>query len=219
MSTAILVPSLNRPQRLAGLIANIHETTEDFRLYFCVSDPESKRILTEAGEWFLDDSDTDDRRYVTRMNKLVRCLQDEEHLFFGSDDVVHHPGWLTSAQAMLVERGTQLTVVNDLRNASGTQAVIKREYLARAVFDSPGDAFHHGYTHNFADNEMWVTAGVQAEYSRAMDSIVEHLHPLFKQANSAPWDDTYRTAMTGWAHDETLFQRRHAAIMEWAKTL
>lgn len=204
---AILVPSLDRPQRLDETIRHIHTNTPlDHRILFCVSDDYSKEILTDKGEWFLDDSDSDDRRYVTRMNKLVRHIGDAQSVFFGSDDVIHQPGWLEAGLEQM--QHAAVVVVNDLHNASGTQALMRADYLSLAVFDAPGDAFHHGYLHNFADNEQHFTAFKRGQYIRAMDSIVEHLHPLFRAANSIPWDKTYVHAQEGWGHDEELFRER-----------
>ena len=213
MKTAILVPSLNRPQRLRFAIDNIHANTpEDHRILFCVSDEESKRILEEQGEWFLDDSDDEDRRYVTRMNKLVHepLALECDALFFGSDDVIHHDGWLGEALKEL--EGFSCVVVNDGHNPNGTQALIRTEYLAHAVFDAPGDAFHGGYQHNFADTEQHFTAYKRNQYARAMGSHVEHLHPIWQSANAIPWDETYTNASVGWDHDQALFRERAQRI-------
>lgn len=210
--TAILVPSLNRPQHLQGLVENIHRATDDeHAILFCVSDDESKEVLTGLGEWFLDDSDVEDRRYVTRMNKLVAHIADAEFLFFGSDDVIHHPGWLRDAKKALVGP-LELVVVNDLRNQNGTQALIKAEYLARAVFDAPGQAFHGGYLHNYADTEQFYTASKRGVYGRALQSYVEHLHPVMGGPRSIPWDSTYAVAVQGWDHDTALYRERVALI-------
>lgn len=211
MSVAILVPSLNRPYRLADVVANIHAATQEpHRIYFCVSDEDSIDTLDRLGEWYLDDAESDDRRYVTRMNKLIEHVE-EEFIFFGSDDVIHHSGWFPKAKFVL-DQGFSLTVVNDLRNQNGTQALIRKDYLAKAVFDAPGAAFHHGYQHNFADNEMFFTAYMQNQFSRAMDSYVEHLHPVFGHAKSMAWDSTYENARKGWVHDQQLFETRARLI-------
>jgi hypothetical protein len=211
VTCAVLIPSLDRPHRLEETISHLHRNTaEAHRLLFCVSDEESKRALDWLGEWYLDDSDDDDHRYVTRMNKLVRHIGDAETVFFGSDDVIHHPGWLTEALKVL-ERFS-CVVVNDGHNPNGTQALVRADYLDRAVFDAPGDAFHHGYLHNFADNEQHFTAYKRNEYARAMESHVEHLHPLFQSHNAIPWDSTYTNAQRGWDHDAALFHERAQVI-------
>jgi len=211
VTCAILIPSLDRPQRLAETIETIHRNTPlPHRLLFCVSDEYSMEILTERGEWFLNDADDPDRRYVTRMNKLVRYIGDADTVFFGSDDVIHQPNWLEEGLKVLDDFA--VVVVNDLHNPNGTQALMRADYLLKAVIDAPGDAFHHGYHHNFADNEQHFTAYKHGEYGRAMDSHVEHLHPLFQAANSIPWDRTYSQAQAGWDHDEALFRSRMTMI-------
>ena len=219
LPTAILVPSLNRPHRLRDVVANIHENTpEEHFILFCVSDDESKTILDELDEWYLDDSDCEDRRYVTRMNKLIEHLDDARTVFFGSDDVVHHQGWLTRALLVMSE-GPSVVVVNDLHNMSGTQAVVRREYLERAVFDAPGLAFHPGYRHNFADNEMFFTASQQGEFGRARDAIVEHLHPYYGGSKRVAWDKTYENAQKGWDDDARLWEARSKLIEEFGPTV
>jgi glycosyltransferase involved in cell wall biosynthesis len=212
---AILIPSLNRPQRIRPTAEAIHEnTTTDHRVYWCVSDPESVDILDELREDHIVDTADPDHRYVTRMNRLV-AMVDEDFIFFGSDDVIHHPGWDREALRAFDDPKIQLVVVNDLRNQNGTQALIRREYLELATFDAPGKPFHHGYQHNFADTEQFLTAQVRGVHARAMGSYVEHLHPLFQKANSIPWDQTYATgAMANWDVDSALFNARAAMIVD-----
>jgi hypothetical protein len=217
---AILIPSLNRAHRLRELVANVHATTPELhRLLFCVGDPDSLAVLQELKESHLDDSEEDDKRYVTRMNKLVFVVREHipeaKTVFFGSDDVRFHPGWLTSALFWMDKMGKSVVVVNDLRNPNGTQALVKIDYLDRAVFDSPGDAFHGGYCHNFADTEMFSTAAVQGELTRAMDSFVEHLHPLFGAPNAIEWDETYRVgAMANIEIDRARYEERMARMVQ-----
>lgn len=217
MTTAILIPSLNRPQRIRRTALMLRENTpEKHKVYWCVSDLESKNILFEIGGIFVDDSEIDDHRYVTRMNKLVRLIDDEDTIFFGSDDVIYHPGWLREAQRAL-RNDAGVVVVNDLRNRNGTQALIDRDYLELAVFDAPGDAFHAGYRHNFADTEQFFTAHKRGRYARAMTSYVEHLHPIWGRPNSLEWDTTYELGVIGgegYEADRVLFEARAKLIDE-----
>ena len=213
MTCAILIPSLNRSHRLIETLVHIRQNTpEDYLVVFCVSDSASVSILEALGERYINDFDDPDQRYVTRMNKLVRHpdVLGSETIFFGSDDVIHRPGWLGAALRAM--ESADLVVVNDLHNPNGTQALMKTSYLPRAVFDSAGDAFHAGYHHNFADNEQHFTAWKRGQYVRAMGSIVEHLHPVFQGENAMPWDSTYAQAQVGWSHDEDLFRERAALI-------
>jgi hypothetical protein len=219
--TAVLIPSLGRSHRLRTVVQNIRETTpEPHKMMFCVGDPESKAILDELGEWYFDDTDDADKRYVTRMNKLVRGLRGAKTVFFGSDDVLHHSGWLSAALRVMVD-GASVVVVNDMRNRNGTQALVRFDYLTKAVFDDASVAFHPGYLHNFADSEMFYTAHRHGAYARAYDSYVEHLHPIFQEGSPLEWDKTYTDAMKGWEHDEQLFEARmktfDAMLNGWEK--
>lgn len=208
LPTAVLIPSLNRPQYLERVATQVHQNTgEEHTTLFCVSDDWSKEVLTNLGEWFLDDSDVEDRRYVTRMNKLIREAGEARTIFFGSDDVIFHPGWLRAALKVM-SMGPEVVVVNDLRNPNGTQALVKTDYLERAVFDAPGEAFHPGYRHNFADTEQFYTAARRGVYARALQSYVEHLHPIFTDARHVAWDQTYEDAATHFEEDRARFEHR-----------
>jgi len=210
LPTAILVPSLNRPGNIERTAASIHENTpEEHFILWCVSDDESKAVLDRLGEWYLDDSDCEDRRYVTRMNKLLEYLDDAKTVFFGSDDVLHHDLWLGHALKALDESGKSVAIVNDLHNVAGTQAVVRRDYLERAVFDEPALAFHPDYEHNFADNEMFAWADIQGELIRVRESVVEHLHPLFGSTNADPWDEVYKGCRESYWRDQARFQARY----------
>lgn len=221
LPTAILLPSLGRPQRLAEATKNIHESTDlDHAILWCVGGLQSLRVLEDVQDGdciILDDTDDPDKRYVTRMNKLMvtAAAYRFKTVFFGSDDVIHHDGWLGRALTIMEAQRKAIVVVNDLLNASGTQAVMRTDYLPFAVYDDPDVAFHPGYKHNYADTEMFGTAIKYGQHARAMDSIVEHLHPLSNQKpNARPWDDTYRDAMKHWQEDASRFNARMRAVKE-----
>lgn len=212
-STAILIPSLNRASYLSDVAHNIHDvTTEDHRIYWCVGEDDSVGVLNDISEDMLFDGKDPDKRYVTRMNKLIHHVEEDE-IFFGSDDVVHHHDWLTAARSVM-DQGYDVVVVNDLSNPNGTQALMRTDYLSSACFDDPDAAFHYGYAHNFADTEQFNTARLQGKLARAMDSVVAHLHPHGHTAyfdnpheKRAP-DSTYINSQATWAQDGELFGQR-----------
>lgn len=222
-STAILVPSLGRARHMRRVWGNIEQNTPEPHVQiWCVGEPDYFEIMNESlsdadNFMWLNDTDSRDKRYVTRMNKLARAAValEADFIFFGSDDVVHHPFWLANALKVFEDvEEAQVVVVNDLRNPNGTQAVIRTGYLSLAVFDNPGAAFHHGYNHNFADTEMFLTAAERGVIYRAMDSHVEHLHPLHQGANQRQWDQTYADAQAKWDVDATHFHERMVLMKE-----
>lgn len=212
-SCAILIPSLGRGHVLKSVVTQLEAATpEEHRIYFCIGDEPSRMALDDLGQDYLWDGEEADKRYVTRMNKLVKEVEEDE-IFFGSDDVVHEQGWLTAARAVQ-DQGYPVVVVNDLSNPSGTQALMLTSNLPHVVFDDPEAAFHHGYMHNFADSEMFTTARLQGKLARAMDSIVAHLHPhghktFFDNPHELrPSDSTYTNAQKYWEQDAALFHKR-----------
>jgi hypothetical protein len=198
---------------LAEVVKNIADTTdEDHTVYFAISDQHSARVLNDLGQNYMWDADDLSQRYVSRMNKLIKQISEDE-VFFGSDDVVFHADWLTRARAVMDE-GYPVVVVNDLSNPNGTQALMRTDNLVEACFDDPSAAFHHGYQHNFADSEQFTTARLQGKLARAMDSVVAHLHPgghktFFENPHDLrPTDGTYTNAMVHWHQDAALFNQR-----------
>lgn len=210
---AILVPSLGRPHRLKEAAENIHLNTDlDHHIVWCVGGIHSLSILSDLGEIFIDDTDDPDKRYVTRMNKLIGVLGAARTVFFGSDDVIHHDGWLREAITQMEQQRKAVIVVNDLRNPNGTQALVRADYLPFLCYDDPMVAFHPGYFHNFADTEQFMTAAKMGQLGRALESRVEHLHPIYQNTVSRPWDDTYRNAFIHWNEDAETFNRRMAEL-------
>lgn len=213
----ILLPSLGRPHRLEEAAQNIHLNTDlDHSILWCVGGIASKEVLDEMGEVYVDDTEDPDKRYVTRMNKLIHheVVQKARTVFFGSDDVLHHDGWLRYGLIQMQAMQKAVVVVNDLHNPNGTQAIVRTDYLPLLCFDDPMAAFHHGYDHNYADTEQFTTAQKYQQFTRSMDSIVEHLHPIFQTNTSRPWDDTYKNAFKHWQEDSVRFWERMKALDE-----
>jgi len=216
--TAILIPSLGRAQYVKRVVANVDANTpEPHEQLWCYSGEEYETEACTSDVKRIRDDDDPDKRYVTRMNKLARWAVELsfDFIFFGSDDVIHHPFWLRYALKVFDEvENAQVVVVNDLRNPNGTQAVVRTSYLPLAVFDDPTAAFHDGYQHNFADTEMFLTAAERGVIYRSMDSHVEHLHPLHKGSNQRKWDQTYADAQSQWNIDAALFHERMVSMKE-----
>lgn len=171
---AILIPTLNRPHLLTGLIANIREVTpEPHEIYFMTSNKESKKIIREMGAvCFNDIGDTD---LITRTNALYR-LTDEPYIYTGSDDIKFHPNWLPQMMKKIKE-GYHVVVPQDLLNPNGTQALISRKYIEEqsCCVDVPNVVYYPGYKHDFAETEQFETAKARGVFARS-DAVVEHLH-------------------------------------------
>jgi len=216
MSTAILTPSLGRPQYFRSVVENIERATpEPHTQIWCIGEPGYHLDYPPHSLMVLDDTTDPDKRYVARMNKLAlaaRMVVGVEFIFFGQDDVIYHDGWLSAAMGWMVE-GVDVVLVNDDRKEKGTQALMRSSYAGLAVFDDPTAVFHPGYVHNFADDEQHETARQRGVLAMAPDSHVEHLNPLLR-AGDRQYDDTYRLAQGKWSHDAQLFGQRMARMKD-----
>jgi hypothetical protein len=203
--TAIFIPSLNRPHLLKGLVLNIREMTpEPHAIYFMVSDDESIKVLDSLNVNYWRDSG--DTRYVTRMNYMYKHTI-EPYMFMSSDDILFHKDWLKNVLTKM--DNYSVVVGDDMLNANGTMALIKRKYIDEqsGCVDTPDVLFYPGYGHDFADTEQFETAMHRGVFTRAHDSVVEHLH---WSGNKSPKDATYELSAAHSKDDLALYlSRKH----------
>lgn len=204
-NTAILIPSLWRPESLKRTIDNIRETTpEQHAIYAMVdeSDPASLEVCQTMGVscW------TDDAGYFVPRIQFLFEHTAEPFFFTGSDDIVYTPGWLTGCFAAM-ESHHKVCCPNDGHNPKGTNFLVERQYVLEqgGNFDTPGYVYHPDYLHNFSDDEMVNTGCFRGVYVRAMDVLVESTHPAW---GNSQVDNTYMRMYEADAQDRELYYSR-----------
>ena len=213
MSVAILLPVLDRPAKIAPLLANIRDATpEPHAVWFAASDRATIRevLLARVAGLHEDGLLIDEgRAYSQRINLLYRTT-DDAYVFLGADDYRFHPGWLTAAldcMARSFDDVGGVVVTNDLHNPAGTACLVARCYIDEVGgSDIPGQVLHPGYSHNWCDSELFGWASSRGRLAHCPESIVEHLHPA---AGKGLDDDTYRLGLSSEARDRALFRSRH----------
>lgn len=203
--TAILIPSLWRPQSLERVIGNIRDTTPETHGIYCVvdeNDPASQEVCDRLGVAYW----TDQAGYFVPRIQFLFEHTTEPWFFTGSDDIVHNPGWLTEAFAVADE---QIKVVcgDDLGNAKGTNFLVERAYVMErgGNFDTPGYVYFPEYLHNYSDDEMVSTGIYRGVYRRAPKSVVQSMHPTY---GNAPLDDTYFRMYNSNDRDRDIYDSR-----------
>lgn len=208
----IIVPMYGRPESVGSLLASL-EGTQGCRVLFVCSpgdEPTIEACQQSGSETVIHDRPQGSGDYASKVNKAYR-ESDEPLLFLGASDLKFHPGWLDAAKSKLVG---QIGVVgtNDLANPHvkagrhSTHSLVTRHYADLGIIDGPG-ILCEKFEHNFCDNEMVETAQHRRAWAFAMDSRVEHFHPLWK---TAPMDATYTLALAGFHRDKAIFlSRRH----------
>lgn len=217
----VLVPTLWRHERLAGLTANIHDTTT------------SPHVVTFIAE--RDDSDT-----VETVEKLsadddsVRLLLNEgasstagayntgarhtqaPYWFAGADDLRFHRGWDLEALSLMHDP-IRVVGTNDLAEhpdvlagTAATHYVVASAYI-RDVGGTPdcgpGVAFFEGYPFWGPDSEIIGVARSRGVFAPCLDSVVEHQHWL---TGKADMDRTYEKHAGSHALSAQIFESRRA---------
>jgi glycosyltransferase involved in cell wall biosynthesis len=213
---AILIPTLGRPQVLAGLMANLRQTTRPrYRVCFVIdagdaATQEAIAAMPPAGDFF---SIVSNGTYPEKTNAGVRAT-DEDLVLPTADDVVFHSGWLEAALPHFAE-GVDVVGTLDLtpataRGQHATMPIVQRSYIEDpgAAYGEPGVCFHEGYHHNFVETELWQLALHRGVAVFERGSVIEHLHPDW---GSREADETDRQGHgQGWDRDKALFERRRA---------
>ena len=209
----VIVPMLGRGHLMDRLRESLAASTDRARILW---------VVTSGDFDVLDELHGDDHvitpprargDYAHKINLGV-AASDEPLIFTGAIDLHFHDGWLEAAEWML-EGLTQVVGTNDLANprtAQGhsTHTLTTRDYAALGLIDGRPGLLCEDYIHEFVDDEMVGTARKRGVYAHAVDSIVEHLHPM---AGKAEWDDTYRAMNRRMRADRSLFNRRRALWM------
>lgn len=207
--TAVIVPVLNRPQNAAPFMASLKASQANATAYAVIGNADAASMVawTKAGARIIG---TNKQTFAEKVNEAFPLTTEPWVLLVG-DDVRFHSGWLAAAQKV----GASASVVgtNDLGNPRvlagehSCHPLIRRVYIKEqgASWDGPGVVCHEGYGHWFVDDEIVTAAKQRGVWGFAPDSVIEHLHPLWKKG---AMDLTYELGATKSEADKALFQAR-----------
>ena len=208
---ALLCPLYTRVESLGRLAEELEQTVPGAELYLrCVKGVTPLFPITS--NMVLRYSDT--TRYAEGINELARMAVEDgcEWLGVMADDLKLHEGWWEEAMKVHAETGALVIGLQDCHNPRviagqhATHFLVHRTFLQVGSFDGPGTIMSTSYHHSFVDDELRTTALHYGIYAMAMESRVEHLHPVW---GFGEWDETYeRGAGTDMDKDEALFHER-----------
>ena len=216
MKLVIVVPVLGRPQNVSPLCDSIAESTPSCHVLFIADTDDSEEIAAVDTR---KESETKNQislllhngSYGAKINRGISATV-EPLILTAADDLKFHPGWFDAAKAKLTGRigvvGTQDLGHRWVRAGKhATHFLVSRDYAQLGSIDGP-DLFHEGYFHVCSDIELVGTAKHRNAWAFANDSVVEHIHPFFR--DDVAMDDTYRKAYepTRRTHDRKLLKSR-----------
>lgn len=213
---AVLVPVMRRPHNAAPFVRSLQASTDVATVYAIadVDDVATIAAWKTAGAVVLATAGDTPGTFAQKVNRGYRDTS-EPWMFLVGDDVRFHPGWLDRALAVAGDR-FHVVGTNDLGNARvmagehATHMLVRRSYVDEqgASWDGPGVVCHEGYGHWYVDDELVTAAKRLGVWAMALDSVVEHLHPVWGKASD---DDVYRLGQSRAVADAALFEGRRAA--------
>ncbi len=222
---AVLIPVLNRPDRVAPLVESLRESVagsmslEVTAAFICSPDDRKEQQAVEKAGLtpliYKEPAGPGD--YAKKINWAAAIHKNTEWLFLGADDLTFERGWLEAGLIEHFRSNACVVGTNDAANArtadgrSSTHTLVHRAYLECGTIDGKG-LLHEGYDHNFCDDEFVGTAKHRDTYSHATAAIVRHAHPTFR---TAKMDSTYEKALAHFDDDRRLFGQRAPL---WTKT-
>lgn len=213
MTTAILIPVLDRTHRIEPVLASIAAgTPEPHHVLFVASDYDEAMVavLERLGVDYITCTGPEPGQYARKINAGFRATT-EQFVFLAADDLHFHPGWLTAAIRQ-VRVGTGVVGTQDLANSRvlkgehSTHSLVVRDYVDRfGTIDEPDKVLHEGYWHEYVDDELVGTAKHRNAWVFAGQSVVEHLHPM---VGKAPRDALYDLQKLRTHRSRPLFMQR-----------
>lgn len=209
---AILVPLLHRPWRVAPLLSSITATTTVAHQVVLACTPNDLATIDAvhaAGHQPLLVPKHHKGDYARKIQAGIEATT-APFIFTGADDLKFHPRWFENARRLMSDT-VGVVGTNDLcskRVMAGehaTHMLVARWYCDLGTIDGDPHLFHHGYVHEYVDDELVGTAKRRGAWAFAHDSIVEHLHPM---ANKAPLDPLYAAQRARMGRSKALFNRR-----------
>jgi hypothetical protein len=198
---AIIIPTVDRPHLLAGLLASIQaSTTVEHTILFVAEETDALTIMALGeldGEFGVLLGDYGG--YTAAANAGVRATR-EPYFVVANDDVTFHPRW--DMIAFEVMTGPVRVVGIDQGNGrTDCFFLVDRSYL------DGGDLYHPEYVSQYCDTEFAQTARARGVWADASGDLIEHRHWTLGKAQM---DDNYRRAVAASDRDSRIYEsRRH----------
>lgn len=204
---AVLIPTLGRAERLAGLVDNVHAVTvAEHRVYLIMERDDFASIgaaksldaISVVGEY---------GSCAAAVNEGYR-VSVEPFFAVANDDVRFHDGWDVAALAHFNDR-VQIVGLNDGSGDCKCFSIARRRYIEQhsGVFDRPNTVYHT-YRSQCPDTEFAFYAQLRGVWADAPDAVLQHEHWRFGKAD--PDHPNYVKARQSTDSDLAVYAERRA---------
>lgn len=212
---AVIIPTINRPDMLAPLVANIHDTASVEHRVYLVMEHDDQASLDAA-------RDLDTVAVIGRYGSCSVAINagyrasTEPFVAIANDDCVFHPGWDTNALRVFSDT-VHVVGMNDGAGDCKCFPMVRRTFIERhsGVYDKPNTIFHT-YRSQGPDTEFAFYAILRGVWAPAFDSVVEHVnwrtgradpdHPNYVKARDTILEDLaeYNRRWPHWDPDRVM---------------
>lgn len=180
---SIIVPTLDRPESIGPLAANVADTTPigRYSLVFVLdhADRESRQAVKDAEfcRYILCDG-----TYPAKTNAGLRG-SNEEWVLPTADDVWFRQGWFEAfedaIEPWVMVLGTSDATPITANGTHATMPIIRRSYIQApgAAWHESGTVFHEGYHHGWVETETCQLAQHRKCWKFSDEIVIEHRHP------------------------------------------
>ena len=178
----VIIPTVNRADRLADLVANVHDTTETPHTVYLVMEKTDRDSIDAAAK--LDTIDVIGDYGACSVAVNNGYLAGESEFFaVANDDVRFHDGWDTAALAYFTD-DIHVVGLNDGSGDCKCFHLVRRSFIEEhsGVYDRPNTVYHT-YKSQCVDTEFSFYAQVRGVYAEAKDAVLEHVHWRWQKAD------------------------------------
>lgn len=221
----IVAPVLARPQNAEPLVDSLYRSKpiQHWRLVFVCTPGDTQQIEACQELSVFDEVETLIMDWEPGPGDYARKIQagydtgTEPLVLLGADDLKFHERWDTTAAQVARDYDVGVIGTNDLGNAQvikgvhATHPLVTRGYIDTygGTFDNdPGRVYSPAYSHQYVDSELVSLARLRGCYAHCHESVVEHLHPLWRKGQM---DGTYEKALADGDVDRRVFEARRRA--------
>jgi glycosyltransferase involved in cell wall biosynthesis len=216
-----IIPVLNRPKNVSTLINSFLETSplDRVKILFVTSfdcEEEVKEIKKFSGPIYIGFAPNEILSWSQRINWGIIYSNVNNNsnnwILCGADDLRFLPNWFEEAEKASKDFDGVIGT-NDLGNPRcimgihSTHPIVSRKYIMEqgTIDGELGKLCCELYRHNYADDDLVLTAKKRNAWKHASYIHIEHLHPAWQKAN---WDSIYQIGNDNWNHDQQLFEYR-----------
>jgi glycosyltransferase involved in cell wall biosynthesis len=202
MQASLILPSLNRPEKLVATIENLYNTTSKLKVEIIVvldkDDKTSQERMKDFHPYILVPS----KGPIFAWNEGAK-ISKGEWLYIASDDVIHPPDWLEIALNTKNTGFVSLPDQGSRRREFDPFYIATRDWLK--TYQNGVLAVPH-YKHWGIDPEIAGRAFLHNQFVRSPINV-EHNHFLF---NKSERDSTYDKAALHYKRDLEIFYQRQS---------